>query len=57
LVLQAADQLHVPPQRCSTAFHYCRAVQQRGSGGDGNHAVVEALEYLSGVRVGSSRAS
>jgi 3-hydroxyisobutyrate dehydrogenase len=52
LVLEAADQMHVPLQVCSTAFHYYRAVQKRGGGADGNHAIVKALEYLAGIRVG-----
>jgi len=52
LVLAAADELGVPLQACSTAFHYYRVVQQRGGGGDGNHAIVKALEYLTGLEVG-----
>jgi 3-hydroxyisobutyrate dehydrogenase len=54
LVLEAADRMHVPLQVCSTAFHYYRAVQKRGSGGEGNHAIVKALEYLSGIEVGGA---
>jgi 3-hydroxyisobutyrate dehydrogenase len=52
LVLQAADEMHLPLQACSTAFHYYRAVQQRGGGREGNHALIKALEYLSGIQVG-----
>jgi 3-hydroxyisobutyrate dehydrogenase len=52
LVLDAADELGVPLQACSTAFHYYRAIQQRGGGGEGNHAIVKALEYLTGITVG-----
>ena len=55
LVLQAADELCVPLQVCSTAFHYYRAVQKRGGGGDGNHAIVKAIEALAGVEVRSPR--
>jgi 3-hydroxyisobutyrate dehydrogenase len=53
LVLEAADELGVPLQACSTAFHYYRAVQKRGGGGEGNHAIVKALEYLAGITVGA----
>jgi 3-hydroxyisobutyrate dehydrogenase len=52
LALQAGDQLGVPMQVCSTAFHYYRAVQERGGGSEGNHAIIKALEYLSGIQVG-----
>jgi 3-hydroxyisobutyrate dehydrogenase-like beta-hydroxyacid dehydrogenase len=52
LVLEAGDELGVPLQGTSTAFHYYRAVQQHGSGGDGNHALVKALELLSGITLG-----
>ncbi len=55
LVLQAADELGVPLQVCSTAFHYYRTVQKRGGGSDGNHAIIKALEVLAGVEVGSSQ--
>jgi 3-hydroxyisobutyrate dehydrogenase len=54
LVLAAADELGVPLQACSTAFHYYRVIQQRGGGGEGNHAIVKALEYLTGLTVGQS---
>jgi 3-hydroxyisobutyrate dehydrogenase-like beta-hydroxyacid dehydrogenase len=52
LVLEAGDELGVPLQGTSTAFHYYRAVQQHGGGGDGNHALVKALELLSGITLG-----
>jgi 3-hydroxyisobutyrate dehydrogenase-like beta-hydroxyacid dehydrogenase len=55
LVLGAADELGVPLQACSTAFHYYRALQNRGGGSEGNHAIVKALEYLSGVIVGEEQ--
>ncbi len=56
LVLAAADELGVPLQACSTAFHYYRVIQQRGGGGEGNHAIVKALEYLTGLTVGDPHA-
>jgi 3-hydroxyisobutyrate dehydrogenase len=55
LVLQAADEMHVPLQICSTAFHYYRVLQKRGAGGEGNHAIVKAVELLSGIQVGDDR--
>jgi len=55
LVLKAADEMHVPLQVCSTAFHYYRVLQKRGGGGEGNHAIVKAVELLSGIRVGGDR--
>lgn len=54
LVLEAADRMNVPLLGCSTAFHYYRAVQKRDGGKDGNHALIKALEYLSGIEVGST---
>jgi 3-hydroxyisobutyrate dehydrogenase len=55
LVLEAAERLRVPLRVCATAFEYYRAVQERGGGGEGNHAIVKALEALSGVEVGARR--
>lgn len=52
LVLEAADALGVPLFGCSTAFHLYRTLQQSGCGTDGNHALIKALEQLSGIRVG-----
>jgi 3-hydroxyisobutyrate dehydrogenase len=52
LILEAGDQLGVPLLGCSTVFHLYRTLQERGSGGQGNHALVRALEYLSGIEVG-----
>ncbi len=54
LVLAAADELGVPLLACATAFNYYRALQNRGGGGEGNHAIVKALELLSGVTVGQA---
>ncbi len=54
LVLGSADELGIPLQACTTAFNYYRALQNRGGGGEGNHAIVKALELLSGVTVGQT---
>lgn len=53
LVLEAADQLGVPLAGTALVFQLYRALQQRGLGADGNHALVRALEELSGIRLGS----
>lgn len=55
LILEAADALGVPLFGCSTAFHLYRTLQQSGCGSDGNHALIKALERLSGIAVGKSR--
>lgn len=52
LVLEAADQLAVPALTTSMVFHMYRVLQQQGLGGEGNHALVKALENLSGITVG-----
>jgi 2-hydroxy-3-oxopropionate reductase len=53
LVLEAADQLGVPVLGCSTVFHLYRTLQGLGCGAEGNHALVKALENLSGIKVGA----
>jgi 3-hydroxyisobutyrate dehydrogenase len=52
LVLEAADQLGAPVPGTAQIFQYYRTLQERGLGGDGNHALVRALEFLSGREVG-----
>lgn len=54
LVLEAADQLGVPALGTSLAFNLYRTLQQQGLGNEGNHALVKALEHLSGITVGGS---
>jgi 3-hydroxyisobutyrate dehydrogenase len=53
LVLDAADELGVPVPGTSLVFQMYRALQEQGLGGDGNHALVKALEKMSGHQVGS----
>jgi 2-hydroxy-3-oxopropionate reductase len=53
LILEAADELGVPLLGCSTSFHLYRTLQMRGLGAEGNHALIKALEQLSGIRVGA----
>ena len=53
LVLQAADHLGVPMPGVALVFQLYRSLQERGLGGEGNHALVKALENLSGRRLGA----
>jgi 2-hydroxy-3-oxopropionate reductase len=52
LVLEAADELAVPLPGTSLVFQLYRALQRRGLGGDGNHALAKALEELAGLEIG-----
>ncbi len=56
LVLEAAAEFGVPLFGCSTAFHLYRTLQTRGLGGEGNHALIKALEYLADMKVGTEEA-
>jgi 3-hydroxyisobutyrate dehydrogenase len=53
LVLETADELGVPVPGTSLVFQLYRALQNRGLGSEGNHALVKALEELSGITMGS----
>ena len=55
LALVAADELGVPVPITSMAFHYYRALQAQGLGGDGNHALIKAMERLAGIEVRASQ--
>ncbi|HNB51612.1 MAG TPA: NAD(P)-dependent oxidoreductase [Anaerolineales bacterium] len=52
LVLEAADQLGLPLMATGMVFQMYRALQAQGLGSEGNHALVKALEGMSGVVVG-----
>ena len=54
LALVAADELGVPVPITSMAFHYYRSLQAQGLGGDGNHALIKAMERLAGIEVRAS---
>jgi 3-hydroxyisobutyrate dehydrogenase len=54
LVLEAADELGVPMPGTALAFQLYRALQQRGLGHEGNHALVKALEEMSGITLGET---
>ena len=51
LVLETADQLGIPLPSTALVFQYYRALQQQGLGGEGNHALVKALERLAGLEI------
>ena len=53
LVLDAADELAVPLPATSLVFQMYRALQRRGLGAEGNHAIVKALEEMAGLEIGS----
>ncbi|MEX2132922.1 MAG: NAD(P)-dependent oxidoreductase [Acidimicrobiia bacterium] len=52
LVLEAADELGVPMPGVALVFQLYRALQTRGLGQEGNHALVKALEEMAGVEIG-----
>ena len=51
LVLDAADEFGVPIPGTSLIFNLYRTLEAQGLGGDGNHALVKALENLAGFEV------
>jgi 3-hydroxyisobutyrate dehydrogenase len=57
LVLEAADQTGVPVLGTSLVFNLYRTLQAEGLGGEGNHALVKALERLAGFEVGQAQPS
>ncbi len=52
LVLDAADDLGVPLPSTAIVFQLMRTLQEQGLGGEGNHALVKALEHMAGFEVG-----
>ncbi len=55
LVLEAADELGVPLPGVALVFQLYRALQTRGLGQEGNHALVKALEEMAGIEIGEAR--
>jgi 3-hydroxyisobutyrate dehydrogenase len=53
LVLEAADQMGVPLMATTMVFNLYRTLQREGLGAEGNHALVKALERLSGIEIAS----
>ena len=56
LILETARSLKVPMLGAGMVSQLYTAVQQQGGGGDGNHALVKALEQLSGIEVAARQA-
>jgi 3-hydroxyisobutyrate dehydrogenase len=48
LVLEAADELGAPVPGVALVYQLYRSLQARGLGGEGNHALIKALEALVG---------
>jgi len=55
LALEAADSVGSPVPGTALIFQLYRALQHEGLGGEGNHALVKALERMSGIEVGDER--
>ena len=51
LVLEAADELGVPVPGTALVFQLYRSLQAAGLGSEGNHALVKALEKMSGTEM------
>lgn len=54
LVLETADQLGVALPTVGLIFQLYRALQATGGGGEGNHALIKAVERLAQITVGSA---
>jgi 3-hydroxyisobutyrate dehydrogenase len=52
LVLEAADELGIPAVGTSLVFQLYRTLQAQGLGSEGNHALVKALENMTGLQIG-----
>ena len=55
LILKEADDLGVPVMATGLIFNLYRTLQEKGLGEEGNHALIKALENLSGVTVGAAQ--
>ena len=51
LILRECDQLGIPSLMTSLVFNLYRTLQTEGLGAEGNHALIKALERLSGVEI------
>jgi 3-hydroxyisobutyrate dehydrogenase len=52
-VLKAADTFGVPVPMTAQLYQYYRTLQKAGLGQEGHHALVKALEKLSGIQIGT----
>jgi 3-hydroxyisobutyrate dehydrogenase len=55
LVLDAADQMGVPLIATSMVFNLYRTLQEQGLGAEGNHALIKALEKMTGITIGKEK--
>ena len=53
LVLEAADEVGAVVPGVALVYQLYRSLQERGLGGEGNHALVKALENLTGKELGA----
>lgn len=53
LVLDAADEMGMPLPATALVFQFYLTLQHRGLGGEGNHALVKALEQLADIEINS----
>ncbi|NIP56905.1 MAG: NAD-binding protein [Gemmatimonadetes bacterium] len=53
LALDAADEMEVPLLGTGQVFQMYRTLQRAGLGEEGNHALVKALERISGIEIGA----
>ena len=53
LVMEAADEIGVPMLGTGMIYQFYRTLQEKGLGLEGNHALVKALENLSGRTIGN----
>jgi 3-hydroxyisobutyrate dehydrogenase-like beta-hydroxyacid dehydrogenase len=51
LVLEAAEELGLPMMATSMVHQLYNKLQKDGKGGLGNHALVQAMEDMAGVRL------
>lgn len=56
LVLEAAEDLGLPLSLTATIHGFYSVLQRQGLGHEGNHALVKALENLSGITIGGGHA-
>jgi len=52
LALEAADEMEVPLLGTAQVYQMYRTLQRAGLGGEGNHALVKALERMAGIEIG-----
>ncbi|GAB4481028.1 MAG: NAD(P)-dependent oxidoreductase [Anaerolineae bacterium] len=54
LVLEAADQMGIPLLATALVFNLYRTLQAQGHGSEGNHALIKALEKMTGLTLGEA---